>query len=288
MLALLASLFSGAPFLNQLFYFLVLLSQILGFARKPKPWGTIYDSYTKRPLPFARVEILNEQSRKLQSTITDANGRYGFLISERLSNIKLQAYLTKYDFPSKEEPSVVEQKLYPNIYRGGFIDVSSGLTNFDLPMDPRDKTASHGFYFGISSVKLNNLLVSAANVLFVLGVTFGTANAIVNPSTLNFTILALIFITFLLRISGFKLKPFGLTKDQETNQTLPFGFIALHNQGGERVNFTVSDDRGRYFLLTAKGNYLLKAYTPSHISPTRTREIPISAAKGWISREIGI
>ena len=288
LLALLASFFSGVPFLNQIFYSLVLLSQILGFARKPKPWGTIYDSYTKRPLPYARVEILNEQNRKLQATITDANGRYGFLISERLSNIQLKAYLTKYDFPSREEPSVVEQKLYPNIYRGGFIDITSGLTNFDLPMDPRDKASSHSFYFGISSMKLNNLLVNAANVLFILGATFGTVNAIVNPNTLNFIILALILTTFLLRISGFKLKPFGLTKDQETNQTLPFGFIALHNQGGERVNFTVSDDRGRYFLLTAKGNYLLKAYTPSHISPTRTKEIPISATKGWISREIGV
>ncbi|MFA5778407.1 MAG: hypothetical protein WC870_02905, partial [Candidatus Paceibacterota bacterium] len=67
LLALLAALFSGAPFLNQIFYSLVLLSQLLGFAKKPKPWGTVYDAYTKRPLAFARVEILNEQNRKLQA-----------------------------------------------------------------------------------------------------------------------------------------------------------------------------------------------------------------------------
>ncbi|MFA5778408.1 MAG: hypothetical protein WC870_02910, partial [Candidatus Paceibacterota bacterium] len=113
-------------------------------------------------------------------------------------------------------------------------------------------------------------------------------NSIVNPNAINFTILGLILFTFLLRTSGFKLKPFGLTKDRETNHSLPFGFLALHNQAGERTNFTVSDDRGRYFLLTAKGNYLLKAFTPSHILPTRTTEIPITTRKGWISREIGV
>ena len=288
LLVLLASLFSGVPFFNYLFYLFIILSQILGFRRKPKPWGIVYDSMTKRPLSFARVEILNEQSRKLQSAVTDVNGRYGFLISEKLSNIQLQAHLTKYDFPSKKEPSVVEQKLYPNIYQGGPTDASGGLANFDLPMDPRDKTITRNFYFGITSVKLNNLLSLAANVLFVLGSVLGVANAIANPRATSFVILAIIFFTFVLRTSGFKLKPFGLTKDRETSQILPFGLVALHSQGGERMNFTVSDDSGRYFLLAPKGNYLLKAYTPSHIFPARTKEVPIVAKKGWISEEIEV
>jgi len=95
-------------------------------------------------------------------------------------------------------------------------------------------------------------------------------------------------VTFILRNSGFKLKPFGLTKDAETGRTLPSSFIALHNQVGERMNFTVSDDIGRYFLLTEKGSYLLRAYTPSYILATRTKELPVSARKGWISKEVKI
>lgn len=281
-----AALLAGLPVANYLFYLFVVFSQILGFSKKPKPWGTVYDSHTKKPLPFARVEILNEQSRKLQSTVTDADGRYGFLISDQIQKIQFQAHLTKYDFPAQEEPSVVEQKLFPNIYKGGLVDVVGGQANYDLPMHPREKALVPAFYFGITSVKLNNLLSGAANVLFVIGSAFGIANAIVNPSVASYSILALIFLTFLIRISGFKLKPFGLTKDTHTNKTLPFGLITLHNQQGERTNFTVSDDQGRYFLLTPKGNYTLKAFTPSHISPTRTKEISISTRRGWVSREV--
>jgi hypothetical protein len=286
LIVLAASLLSGMPLANYLFYLFVIFSQILGFTKKPKPWGTVYDAVTKRPLPFARIEILNEQSRKLQSTVTDANGRYGFLISPQIQKIQFQAHLTKYDFPAQEQPSLVEQKLYPNIYRGGLVDARGGEANYDLPMHPREKALAPGFYFGITSVKLNNLLSSAANVLFVIGSAFGISNAIVNPGIASYAILALIFITFLVRVSGFKLKPFGLTKDTQTNQTLPFGLITLNNQNGERLSFTVSDQVGRYFLLTPKGNYILKAFTPAHISPTRTKEVAVSTRRGWISEEI--
>jgi hypothetical protein len=163
-LALLTIPSSGVPLPNYFLYLIIGVFQFLGFVKKSKPWGTVYDSSTKRPLPYARVEILNDQSRKLQSTIADANGRYGFLVSGRMSNIALRAYLTKYDFPSKKEPSIIEQKIYPNIYRGGFINTKGGVANYDLPMDPRGKSIIRSFYFGISSSKTNNFLVGAANI----------------------------------------------------------------------------------------------------------------------------
>ncbi len=286
LVALFASLLSGVPLLNYLAYLFIVISQFLGFRRTPKPWGVVYDSYTKRPIPFARVEVLNEQARKLQSTITDINGRYGFLISAQVPNITLQAFRTKYDFPSKSEPGIIEQKLYPSIYKGGTINVPGGFTNYDLPMDPREKTASRNFYFGISSIKLNNVLTYITNILFVLGVILSLVNVAVNPSATSAGVVAIILLTIIVRSSGLKLKPFGLTKDAETSKTLPFSFVALHNREGERVNFTVSDDIGRYFLLTPKGNYLLKAYTPSYVSAARTREIMVSARRGWVSKEI--
>ncbi|MCC7160442.1 carboxypeptidase regulatory-like domain-containing protein [Candidatus Nomurabacteria bacterium] len=289
--AVLVSAFvAGLPFINYLFYLLAVLTQLLGIRKTPKPWGTVYDAKTKRPIPFARVEILNRESRKLQSVITDENGRYGFLMSDELarSTIELKAFRTKYDFPSRETPTDIEQQLYPNIYKGGLTNISGALTNFDIPMDPRDPATSHNFYFGIISVQLNNALVDIANILFVVGVALGIVNFIANPNGTNLAILGILLVTFIVRQSGFKLKPFGLTKDKITNETIPFGFVALHTQNGERINFTVSDDKGRYFLLSKKGGYILKAYTPAHILPTRTKEVPIFTTKGWVSKEIEV
>ncbi len=290
-LILASSILSGVPILNHLFYLSVVLFQLLGIRKRPKPWGTVYDAVTKKPIAFARVEILNEQMRKLQSAITDENGRYGFLVSESTmmgERLHLQVFRTKYVFPSKAEASPVEKELYTNIYRGGFVNMVNGTTNLDLPMDPVDKTASRGFYFGIVSVKLNKIFAVVADVLFIAGVILGITNFILNPSKISLIILSVVLLTFLLRIAGFKLKPFGVTRDSVTNQILPFGFIALHDQNGKRINFTVSDDKGRYFLLTKKGAFTLKASTPAHILPVRLKEVPIFTNKGWVSKEIGV
>jgi hypothetical protein len=287
---LVSSVVSGIPILNYLFYLAVVLAQLLGIKKTPKPWGTIYDSVTKKPIAFARVEILNEQSRKLQSAITDENGRYGFLVSEETvaeGKLELKAFRTRYVFPSKSEPSPVEKELYFNIYRGGPVNISNGISNFDLPMDPLDKPVGH-FYPGIVSVKLNKVLSVLADILFIAGAVLGFTNFILTPNKINFIILSVVFFTFLLRISGLKLKPFGVTRDRENNQILPFGFIAIHDTSGKRINFTVSDDKGRYFLLTQKGAFTLRASTPAHILPARTKEIPIFTNKGWISKEIGV
>ena len=292
-IALSSSLLSGVPLLNYLFYLFVALMQILGMKRKPKPWGIVYDSYTKRPLPFARVEVLNADSRKLESVVADSSGRYGFLVSEQLAkegNVQLRAYQNNYVFPSTMEPSLTEQTLYPNIYRGGSISSMQSATNFDLPMDPVNKSTEmsppHNLHFGVSSVMLNKVLSHIASALFVVGAVLGVVNVLLKPNWINFAVLGVVALTFVLRKSGFKLKPFGLTKDVETNQSMPFGFVALHDEAGARVNFTVSDDQGRYFLLAPKGKYIIRAYTPSHIIPTRTKEVPISAKEGWVSKEI--
>src|SRR6185436_14294266 len=52
-------LVAGVPLSNFLMYLFILLMQLLGVKKFTKPWGVVYDSSTKRALPFARVEILN-------------------------------------------------------------------------------------------------------------------------------------------------------------------------------------------------------------------------------------
>ncbi|MBY0376804.1 carboxypeptidase-like regulatory domain-containing protein, partial [Patescibacteria group bacterium] len=291
-LALLTALFSGVPASNYLLYSMVLLAQILGFKKVSKPWGTVYDSNTKKPIPFARVEILNSESRKLESVITDQTGRYGFLIGEeqisREQSLQIRAYQKNYNFPSIAEVSPVEKMMYPNIYKGGPINDVKNLTNYDLPLDPVANRTTKNFYFGITSIGLNNTITKVANVLFAFGVLLGLATFVLSPTLPAGILILVILVTYILRTSGLKLKSFGLTKDKESHTFLPFGFIALHDQTGRRVSFTVSDNKGRYFLLTQSGQYLLKAYTPAHIIPTRTTEIPVFTQKGWISKEVSI
>lgn len=287
---------SGAPIANVLSYMFFFVPQLLRFRKSPHPWGSVYDSETKRPIPFARVEILNSDSRRLESTITDPEGRYGFLVAGEFANaggrlVGLRAEQKNYVFPSSRIPTSNERVLYPNIYQGGIVNAGLNTTNFDLPMDPLPgiEKLHRAPYFGIVSVALNNFFSSLSNILFVLGLIFGILGYLLDPRWINLIPIGLILLTSILRISGFTLKSFGLTKDKQNNKPLAFGFLALHDVlSEERVNFTVSDALGRYFLLSPKGSYVLKAYTPAHISPMREVQVPISTRRGWVSKEIEI
>ncbi len=285
-IVLLATLLSGVSLSNYITYLLIALSQFLGLKKAPKPWGTVYDSHTKRPLPFTRVEILNDQSRKLESAITDQEGRYGFLAAG--ANMELKAYQKNYVFPSVAVVSDAEKMLYPNTYKGGVVPLVEGLSNFDIPMDPINPSFTPNLYPSITSVRLNTILSRFADILFVAGVILIIVNLLLSPKTTSFLLLGIILLTFILRKSEFKLKPFGLTKDVSTVAPLPFSLVALHDKLGSRVNFTVSDGKGRYFLLTPKGRFTIKAYTPSHIVPMRQKEMTISTKRGWVSSEIGV
>ncbi len=278
-----------AGFASYLFYF---VPQLIKVKRKSKPWGTVYDSITKRPIPFARVELLNSESRKLESAVTDIEGRYGFLVSPQFalgSNalIQLKVYQKNYSFPSVEIPTTNEKILYENIYQGGPINVQDTTVNFDVPMDPLsiDKVL-RPTYFGIISVGFNNLLTRLSDGLFVVGVIFGITNYTTHPNLLGLLPIVLILVAALFRVSGFKLKSFGLTLENLTKNVLPFTFIALHNINGQREKFTVSDEQGRYFILSTRGQHILKAYTAAHINPMRQISLPIDAKEGWVSKEI--
>lgn len=285
----------GVPFVGFGSYVLYFVPQALKMKKKAKPWGTVYDSVTKRPIPFARVEILNSESRKLESAVTDAEGRYGFLVAPQFSVgqqalVQLKVYQKNYNFPSLEIPTENEKILYENIYQGGLVDIQDKTVDFDIPMDPKDisKVLSGMPYFGMTSVTLNNLWTRLSDILFALGIVFALLNYAVHPNWIGLLPIILILVTSLLRVSGFKLKSFGLTKESTTKNNLPFTFIALHNTLGEREKFTVSDERGRYFILSTKGKHILRAYTAAHISPMRQVAVSVDAKHGWISNEIDL
>lgn len=281
---------SGVSIFNFLYYLIFLLPQLLRFKKRPNPWGVVYDSRTKRPLAFTKVNILSVDKRILASTITDIEGRYGFLIAKKFigENIEIQSEQKSYTFPSVATPTETERILYTHVYKGGPVVATNQLTNYDIPMDPQKPMTKPAPYFKIVSIKLNNIWLITTDVLFITGLIYSVINYSLAPSNSNFVLIALTLSTYLLRLSGFNIKSFGLTTDKTTKELLPFGLIALHQQDGERINFTVSDDMGRYFLLVPSGKYVLKAYTPSHITPTRQTELNIKTNKGWIDERLSL
>jgi carboxypeptidase family protein len=258
--------------------------------KRKKVWGTVYDANTKRPIPFAKVQLLDRNKRILETHIADKDGRYGFLTtpeSLQAQNVQISILpmAKDYAFPS-HTPATVDTFVYNNLYYGDLITVSDQtLINYDIPMDPVSPSArplvakSPSIVFGAS-------VAAVADAGFWLGLILIPLNVILTPTPFNFGVLFLFLGTASLRIWGINEHPFGVVTDSSTGRPMSFALITLNDLTGKRVGFTVTDERGRYFLVADKGTYEMTLSTPATVIPTRQTVQVIEARKGWITREI--
>jgi len=121
----LASLLLNLPWLNPWFF--------LGWTKKKKPWGTVYDSENNQPIPLAQVRIFDFDKQKLLATdTTDRDGRFSFILGP--GKYYLQAIKKHYSFPAKmvlrdyhQEPVEIS-------------DTDHVILDINIPMDPEIHT----------------------------------------------------------------------------------------------------------------------------------------------------
>jgi len=253
-------------------------------------WGTVYDATTKRPIAFAKVQLLDMHKRVLETRIADQDGRYGFLTTFKLvgspqSKIRVAVASRGYTFPSRVSPTI-DTLMYSNFYFGQSIDVHNDvLLNFDIPMDPISVVAPSKF-FRAPSIALGVLAALFADLGLVVGIIIVPLSFILVPNPFTLGVVFLFLGTVSMRVWGIVEHPFGVVKDTSTGRPLAFALLTLDDREGKRVAFTVSDERGRYFLVIPKGSYVLTATTPASTGPMRTTKSTIDSARGWITREI--
>src|SRR3990167_5551881 len=258
----------------------------VGLKRRRKPWGTVYNGKTKQPIPFAKVELLNPSSRLLESKVTDMNGRYGFLVTpesteQKVVEIQIQARKEEYVFPAQGIIPPNDTMLYGNVYVGGIAKVDvEALAGFDIPMSKLTPDKLLDTAVKKPLAKLNNSITILLNFGFYLGLVMAPLSYILTPSNFNLAILAGFFVVNIPRFAGLTQRQFGMVVDSSTSVPIPFALITLNDREGKRVGFTVSDERGRYFLLVPKGHYSILAYTPPTIIPTRTFSREFKTRKG--------
>ena len=257
---------------------------------RKKVWGTIYDSRTKRPIAFAKVKLLDVNNRVLEEHVADSEGRYGFLATpeiflNRTQRIRIVVTAHGHTFPSRATPTL-DGLLYSNLYFGTSLDVNKDLLlSFDIPMDPTHTAASVRTRRA-PSIAFGILTALIADIGFFAGVILVPLSFILVPNPFTLGILFLFLGTASLRLWGIIEHPFGVVKDIYTKKAFPFALITLDDTNGKRVAFTVSDERGRYFLLAKKGSYMLTVVTPALVEPMRTVNIPIDSSEGWVTREL--
>jgi hypothetical protein len=236
---------------------------VLGIRKRTKPWGTVYDSVTKQPLDPAYVVVQDLQGKEIASSITDLDGRYGFLLEP--GKYKMIVKKTNYKFPSEKLAGRTQDEFYENLYFGGEIEVKTAGEAIaqNIPMDPekfdwnefakRNKRRLR-FYSQID-VWIKRL----SDWFFVFGFITAVLAVIFAPYPLNFIIVGLYILILIVRKFVTKPKTFGSILEKGTGFPLSFAIIRVFSVELQKEMLKrVADKYGRYFILIPNGKYYVK------------------------------
>ncbi|MEK6821073.1 MAG: hypothetical protein AABY11_01585, partial [archaeon] len=228
--------------------------------RRIKPWGTVYDSVTKRPLDPAYV-IIRKNADDKGTAITDLDGRYAFFLPSDTYNIV--ANKTHYQFPSKKLAGRKQDELYNNLYFGEpFITQSDEVVNRNIPLDPVafdwNEFAKQAQGFFILHSRREAWRRRIFNTLYTIGLSVGLYNFIFHPGTLSIVIFVLYLVTSLGRFIKHQTTARAITVKRLTGLPVPFAIIrAFMPEVNQEIKAVVADALGRFFLLTPPGRYYI-------------------------------
>jgi hypothetical protein len=262
-------LISGVPGMVDLWLWLMrlwyALLSALGFRRKRKLWGTVYDSATKQPLDPVVVSLVDEKTKQtVDQSITDMAGRYGFL--DRSGTFTILPQKTNYLFPSKQLPGKSDE-IYDNLYHGEtftITNVGDSIVAPNIPMDPL------GFDWNQMDkqriIKLHpqweHLKNLALNLLFYSGFVLTLTLALALPSVLHSASLAFYLFITVIRWLLPSQRLWGRVYLKNTNQLMSGMVLELTVPNLNVVlGRAKTGENGRFFLKSQAGKYLLNVYS---------------------------
>jgi hypothetical protein len=271
-----------------------LILAAFGIKKRNVPWGTVYDSVTKQPLDPAYVVLQDLNGNEIATSITDLDGRYGFLVPQ--GRYRMIAQKTNYEFPSKKLSGKTEDELYPELYFNDIIDVvEGGVISKNIPMDSLKFDWNE---FAKKDQKLMKFfskrdlwIFRVSNILFAFGFFVTVVAVIGAPAFYNIAILTVYIVLLVLRKSILKPRAYGYIKQKETKDILSFAILRVFFVGGDNeVLHKVADETGKYYCIIGNGKYYVKiekknadeSYTLVHTS------LPIEVKNGYINERFEV
>lgn len=235
--------------------------------RRKKPWGKVYNELTGKPIARASVKIYDAQFHKLHgSEITDAEGRFGFLVKPGVY------YL------------IASARGFKNYQSANIKVAESESLNLEIPLESEDRFMSEPT-IELIAAWIKNLLQKISPLLLIIGILTSLFAAIVVPSVVNFSILGLYLVMTGVKIilAGITVKSFGTVTDKITRTALPLAVVRIFDANRNWLLATkATDDAGRFKFLVTAGDYYLTCAKPSYRAYQSTpAKISKAAAITW-------
>jgi hypothetical protein len=241
-----------------------LIPTLLGFKRRRRPWGTVYDSVTKQPLDPVHVTLLDESGKEVATTITDLDGRFGFLVPA--GKYKISVKKTDYVFPSIKMTGKNTDELYADLYFGEeiYINGEEDLVIKNIPMDAvkfnwnEFEKKNKGLLRFYS--KFDLFLAKLSSILFFAGFVMSLVMIFFSSLLINYILAGFYVFVLILRFLGVRVKSPGYVFDKVGNP-LSFGLVKVFSSSlNHEIAHGVIGKTGKYYILTPNGNYYIKVF----------------------------
>ncbi|MBP7831910.1 MAG: putative Ig domain-containing protein, partial [Candidatus Pacebacteria bacterium] len=254
--------FGGALALSEIAFIPARIWQLilgfLGFKKKVRHWGVVYDAVTKQPLDPAYVSLFDAAGKEVATAITDLEGRYGFLAEP--GSYRITANKTNYLFPSRKLAGMRKDQIYTDLYFGDYFDVKKegDVIVRNIPLDPEHFDWNEYIKNEKHLVKRHAGRARAAaifsNILFYGGFAASAAALYLQQSTYNYVLVAIYIVLFILRQFVIKKPSYGAVSN--VGEPIPFGVVKFYSKNmGTLLSTKVLDKYGRYYALAPKGTY---------------------------------
>ena len=232
----------------------------LGFQKRTRRWGTIYDSITKQPLDPVHVSLIDAEGATVGTQITDLDGRYGFLVEP--GHYMLRPEKTNYVFPSVRLGRVTKDEIYSDIYFGNYFEIKSEgeVIAKNIPMDPTNfdwnEVAKKEQELMKFYSRRNLIFVRVADFCFDVGFIIAILALIFAPRPYNIIIFISYSVLFAVKEFGINYSKLGEIVDGKTGAPVPFAIMRVFSYALEtEVTHKISTEQGLFYCLVANGEY---------------------------------
>jgi hypothetical protein len=255
------SLFELPYYLMQI---LIWFMNLIGIRKKGKPWGYVYDSVTKTPVPRAVVRLFS-QGKLVESRVTDINGV--FHMTPKHGIYTLIANKQDYKFPST---TISGENDGPrkNIYKGGPYEVKKdkAIVKLSVPLDPQQASTMKRF-LRKSWSKIFSILNTLNPILLVIGIFISLVAYYFTKEPLNIVWVALnlVFLILHFYVRFLVKSKWGHVVDP-TGKAMNGVEIGLYDETyGRLIDTRVTDEKGRYSFVVPGERYIIKPVTNNFI-----------------------
>lgn len=247
------SLLFNFPLRDGIYFFFTYFFELIGLRQRRRPWGTIYDAKTKRPISGAIVKIIEADTGRVKDTrVTDRWGRFGFLAQEGAYEIVVRK--TGYSFPSREIVLTDKRSdgYYSGVYLGGKIKLKKGFIGCNIPLDLMDEEKVPKFYLVV--LRIGRILDLLRLPLLVFGSAVALLNLYFFRGVFDYAMVFLYLFFWLFELYNFrKIKPWGEVID-ERKTPLSLAVVRFFDLKNSRLMTTkITDGKGRFFVLLSEG-----------------------------------